>query len=86
FAPERFSEENKDNILPYTYLPFGFGPRKCIGNRFVLMETKILIAHLLQKFTLKTTEKTVEPIVFSKKEFMLNPVSGFWISLEKRET
>ncbi|XP_011705668.1 PREDICTED: cytochrome P450 9e2-like, partial [Wasmannia auropunctata] len=38
FDPERFSEENKDNILPYTYLPFGFGPRKCIGNRFALME------------------------------------------------
>jgi len=57
FDPERFSEKNKDNILPYTYLPFGLGPRKCIGNRFALMETKILIAHLLQKFTLKTIEK-----------------------------
>ncbi|XP_071635093.1 cytochrome P450 9e2-like [Temnothorax longispinosus] len=56
FNPERFSEENKDKILPYTYLPFGYGPRKCIGNRFVLMETKILIVHFLQKFTLKTTE------------------------------
>ncbi|XP_011705627.1 PREDICTED: cytochrome P450 9e2-like, partial [Wasmannia auropunctata] len=68
FDPERFNEKNKDNILPYTYLPFGLGPRKCIGNRFALMETKILIAHLLQKFTLKTTEKTVEPIVYTKKE------------------
>ncbi|XP_071571194.1 cytochrome P450 9e2-like [Temnothorax nylanderi] len=86
FNPERFSEENKDKILPYTYLPFGHGPRKCIGNRFVLMEAKILIAHLLQKFTLKTTEKTVEPIIYNKKEFSLQPVGGFWISLEKRET
>ncbi|XP_011705528.1 PREDICTED: cytochrome P450 9e2-like [Wasmannia auropunctata] len=86
FDPERFSEENKDNVFPYTYLPFGLGPRKCIGNRFALMETKILIAHLLQKFTLKTTEKTVEPIVFTKKELMLKPVDGFWVGLEKRET
>jgi len=39
------------------------GSRKCIGNRFVLMETKILIAHLLQKFTLKTTKKTIESVV-----------------------
>ncbi|XP_039306889.1 cytochrome P450 9e2-like [Solenopsis invicta] len=85
FDPERFSEENKDNIVPYSYLPFGHGPRKCIGNRFALMETKILIAHLLQKFTVKTTEKTVEPIVFSKKEFTLQPVGGFWVALEKRE-
>ncbi|XP_011172819.1 cytochrome P450 9e2-like [Solenopsis invicta] len=86
FDPERFSEENKDNIVPYSYLPFGHGPRKCIGNRFALMETKILIAHLLQTFTLKTTEKTVEPVVFDKKAFSLQPVGGFWISLEKRET
>ncbi|XP_071648786.1 cytochrome P450 9e2-like [Temnothorax longispinosus] len=86
FDPERFSKENKDKILPYTYLPFGHGPRQCIGNRFALMETKILIAHLLQKFTLKTTEKTVEPIVYTKKLFALEPVGGFWIGLEKRET
>jgi len=84
FDPERFRDE-KDNILPYTYLPFGHGPRKCIGNRFALMETKILIAHLLQKFTLKTTEKTVEPIVYNKKTFTLQSVGGFWIGLEKRE-
>ncbi|XP_024886574.1 cytochrome P450 9e2-like [Temnothorax curvispinosus] len=85
FDPERFSEENKDNIVPYTYMPFGHGPRKCIGNRFALMETKILIAHLLQKFTFKTVEKTVEPVVYTKKEFTLQPVGGFWIGLEKRE-
>ncbi|XP_028048315.1 cytochrome P450 9e2-like, partial [Monomorium pharaonis] len=86
FYPERFNEENKDNIVPYTYLPFGEGPRVCIGNRFALMEAKILVAHLLQKFTLKTIEKTIEPIVYTKKEFSLQPIGGFWISLEKRGT
>ncbi|KAL0107513.1 hypothetical protein PUN28_014675 [Cardiocondyla obscurior] len=85
FDPERFSEENKDKIVPYSYLPFGEGPRKCIGNRFVLMETKMLLAHLLQKFTLKMVDKTEEPVVFSKKEFTLKPVGGFWIGLEKRK-
>ncbi|XP_011150785.1 cytochrome P450 9e2-like [Harpegnathos saltator] len=85
FDPERFSDENKDNIVPYTYMPFGHGPRKCIGNRFALMETKLLVAYLLRRFIFKTTEKTVEPIVFDKKQFSLQPEGGFWIGLEKRQ-
>ncbi|XP_019700141.2 cytochrome P450 9e2-like [Harpegnathos saltator] len=85
FNPERFSNENKDKIVPYTYLPFGLGPRKCIGNRFALMETKLLLAYLLHRFIFKTTEKTVDPIVFDKKQFTLQPDGGFWIALEKRQ-
>ncbi|XP_032682976.1 cytochrome P450 9e2-like [Odontomachus brunneus] len=84
FDPERFSDENKDNIVPYTYMPFGHGPRKCIGNRFALMETKLLIAHLLHKFVFKATEKTIYPVVFDKNQINLQPKGGFWIALEKR--
>uniref|UniRef100_A0A6M2DZU0 Putative cytochrome n=1 Tax=Xenopsylla cheopis TaxID=163159 RepID=A0A6M2DZU0_XENCH len=40
FDPYRFSEENKIKIKPFTYIPFGVGPRNCIGSRFALMEMK----------------------------------------------
>ncbi|XP_043283211.1 cytochrome P450 9e2-like [Venturia canescens] len=85
FDPERFSEENKNNIVPYTYMPFGLGPRKCIGERFALMEIKILIVQLLRHFVLKPSEKTTKDITFSKKSFDLNPERGFWTRLEARQ-
>nr|XP_033323905.1 cytochrome P450 9e2-like [Megalopta genalis] len=85
FDPERFNEQNKDKIDPYVYLPFGIGPRKCIGNRFALMEAKLLTANLLHRFYLKRIAKTTVPIVYSKKNFSMNPEHGFWIGLEKRE-
>lgn len=34
FDPERFSEERKGSIKPFTYLPFGSGPRNCIGTQY----------------------------------------------------
>ena len=84
FDPERFSAENKDKINPYVYMPFGLGPRKCIGNRFALMEVKIIMVHLLSKFFITCTEKT-KPVVYKKGSFQLKPKDGFWIGLEKRD-
>lgn len=85
FDPERFNDDNKNDIIPYTYMPFGFGPRKCIGERFALMETKILLAHLLQNFVFKPSPKARKDIIFSKESFQVKPEDGFWMKLETRE-
>ncbi|KOC61105.1 Cytochrome P450 9e2 [Habropoda laboriosa] len=85
FDPERFNEENKAKVNPYVYIPFGVGPRKCIGNRFALMETKILMVHLLHKFLIKPNKRTSIPPVYKKGTFTLVPEDGLWITLEKRE-
>ncbi|KAL2086689.1 hypothetical protein ACEWY4_017748 [Coilia grayii] len=62
FKPERFSKENKESIDPYTYMPFGMGPRNCIGMRFALASIKLGIVELLQRFTLTTCAETEIPL------------------------
>ncbi|XP_059612328.1 cytochrome P450 9e2-like [Phlebotomus argentipes] len=84
FEPERFSDENKDKITPFTYLPFGVGPRNCIGSRFALMETKAIIYYILTKFTFEVSEKTQIPLKLAKTGFALKPEKGFWVNLKPR--
>ena len=50
FDPERFSEANESDIPKYAYLPFGGGPRICIGNHFSLMEAQILLAMIVGRY------------------------------------
>jgi cytochrome P450 len=52
FDPERFSPEREKDIPKYAYLPFGGGPRVCIGNAFAMMEAQLLLATLAQRFSL----------------------------------
>uniref|UniRef100_A0A8D2J2D8 unspecific monooxygenase n=1 Tax=Varanus komodoensis TaxID=61221 RepID=A0A8D2J2D8_VARKO len=58
FRPERFSKEKKEQIDPYIFMPFGVGPRNCIGMRFALLTLKIAIAQLMQNFTFKPCKET----------------------------
>merc|ERR1719330_934694 len=58
FKPERFLKENADQIIPYTWRPFGSGNRVCIGQRFAMMEMKLFFAKFMAKFKLIPTEKS----------------------------
>ncbi|KAL1480455.1 hypothetical protein MTO96_051015, partial [Rhipicephalus appendiculatus] len=58
FKPERFSDENVESIEPYTYLPFGAGPRNCIGMRFALQSVKLCLFHSLHSVQFIRTGRT----------------------------
>ncbi|XP_075718204.1 cytochrome P450 3A9-like [Rhinoderma darwinii] len=70
FHPERFSKENRANHTPYTFLPFGDGPRNCIGMRFAMLTMKVAITAILQHFTCRPCKDTLIPVEFSNKGFM----------------
>jgi cytochrome P450 len=57
FRPERFARGRK--TPPLAYVPFGGGPRSCIGSAFGLVEARIVIARLLQCFRLEPTGRRV---------------------------
>ncbi|KAF2901229.1 hypothetical protein ILUMI_04957, partial [Ignelater luminosus] len=86
FDPERFNDENKKNIKPFTYLPFGTGPRKCIGIRFALLETKLIIFELLRKYEIIPVEQTQIPLVLLKGGLNMVTEKGIWLGFKPRCT
>lgn len=86
FDPERFAPENRHNINMDAYMPFGVGPRNCIGMRLGLLQSKLGLVHLLRNHQVHTcdqTPKTVKwapgsPVIASKDEIALRleKVSG----------
>ena len=75
--PERFADRKK--VDRYAYLPFGDGPRICIGASFALQEAVIILATLLskRKFTL-VEGKTPKPVMI----LTLRPEGGVWLTSE----
>ncbi|XP_023331632.1 cytochrome P450 3A19 [Eurytemora carolleeae] len=71
FDPERFSTENRDKIIEMTYMPFGDGPRNCIGRRFALMEAKMALVEVFRQFTVSVCESTPNPLPVRNKGLTL---------------
>ncbi|XP_053683465.1 probable cytochrome P450 9f2 [Sabethes cyaneus] len=84
FDPERFNEENRSKIDAGAYLPFGVGPRNCIGSRLALMEVKLMLYCLLKDFNLEPTEQTQIPLQLSKSVFALKAEKGVWLEMKPR--
>ncbi|KAL1490243.1 hypothetical protein ABEB36_012971 [Hypothenemus hampei] len=83
FNPERFSDENKDRINPYAYIPFGVGPRNCLGSRFAILECKALMYHLLLNFEIVPLPKTKVPLKFYSSSFANTVEKEVWLGLKR---
>jgi cytochrome P450 len=55
FQPERFIKTNEKLRTPFTYLPFGGGPRVCIGNQYAMLQILMILSDLLRKYDFQLT-------------------------------
>jgi cytochrome P450 len=82
FRPERWSGDFARQLPRFAYMPFGGGPRICIGNRFAVMEAVLILATVAQHFRLQSHD--TRPVV-PLPSITLRPKGGVSVRLVARE-
>jgi cytochrome P450 len=82
FDPERFAPEAAKQIPRGAYFPFGTGPRVCIGNSFATMEMTMILAMLLQRYTLRPAPGQTQPGM--RQQVTMRPDGGMRLILAQR--
>ena len=75
FRPDRWAGGLAKRLPRFAYMPFGGGPRVCIGNRFAMMEAVLILASIEQRFVLEAQNESPEPF----PSITLRPKGGVWL-------
>jgi cytochrome P450 len=77
FDPGRFAPENRSKLSKYQYLPFGAGPRVCVGADFAMMQARIILASLIQRFRFTPATPAPRPVMM----MTVRPVPGVFLGV-----
>ncbi|PIO73098.1 hypothetical protein TELCIR_04941 [Teladorsagia circumcincta] len=82
FYPEHFDADKVAGTDPFSFIPFSAGPRNCIGQKFALLEEKVVLSWIFRRFHVETEEPF--PGNRALPELILKPCNGFRVRLTKR--
>ena len=82
FRPERFSEEHEKHRPPYVYLPFGAGPRSCVGKQMGQAQCVLVLAGLLRQFQWRLAPGQGAPRL--KCDIVLHPSDPLRLEFSRR--
>ena len=75
FRPDRWAGGLAQRLPRFAFMPFGGGPRVCIGNRFAMMEAVLILAMIAQQFVFEAQAESPEPF----PSITLRPKGGVWL-------
>ncbi|XP_044733637.1 cytochrome P450 4C1-like [Chrysoperla carnea] len=82
FDPSRFTPEEIAKRHPASFIPFGAGPRNCVGQKFAYMSMKIILSTVLRKYRVYSDVDLKN--IDLQMEIFLKPVNGYRVRLEPR--
>ncbi|KAH0557899.1 hypothetical protein KQX54_012629 [Cotesia glomerata] len=81
FNPDRFDDNNIQ--IFNTFLPFGEGPRSCIGIRFAKLSMKFGLISFLKNHRVELSDKTITPIKFTVQSMVTSSKNGIWLNIHR---